>query len=71
MKKYIIYIALSLVAAVSCEQLPDEVNIYGVGCVDPETGKALHEVDLGIDAGTYTINMEYTASTHIFTTSAV
>ena len=66
MKKYIIYIALSLVAAVSCEQLPDEVNIYGVGCVDPQTGKALHEVDLGIDAGTYTLNVysdgEYTAT---------
>ena len=66
MKKYIIYIALSLVAAVSCEQLPDEVNIYGVGCVDPETGKALHEVDLGIDAGTYSLNVyadgEYTAT---------
>lgn len=66
MKKYIIYIALCLVAAVSCEQLPDEVNIYGVGCVDPETGKALHEVDLGIDAGTYTLNVyadgEYTAT---------
>ena len=66
MKKYIIYIALSLFAAVSCEQLPDEVNIYGVGCIDPETGKALHEVDLGIDAGTYSLNVyadgEYTAT---------
>ena len=49
MKKYIIYIALCLAAAVSCEQLPDQVKIYGVGCYNPETGTALHNVDLGID----------------------
>ena len=66
MKKYIIYIVLSLVAAVSCEQLPDEVNVYGVGCIDPDTGKALHEVELGIDAGEYTLHVyadgEFTAT---------
>ena len=66
MKKYIIYIALSLFAAASCEQLPDEVNIYGVGCIDPETGTALHEVGLGIDAGTYSLKVyadgEFTAT---------
>ena len=66
MKKYIIYIVLSLIAAVSCEQMPDEVNIYGVGCIDPDTGKALHEVELGIDAGEYTLHVyadgEFTAT---------
>ena len=35
MKKYIIYIAMCL-AALSCEQLPDDVQIYGVGCKDKE-----------------------------------
>lgn len=66
MKKYIIYIALCLMAAVSCEQLPDQVKIYGVGCYDPATGTALKDVDLGIDAGTYTLSVyadgEFTAS---------
>lgn len=66
MKKFIIYIALCLAAAVSCEQLPDQVKIYGVGCYDPTTGTALHDVDLGIDAGTCTLTVyadgEFTAS---------
>ena len=57
MKKYIIYIALCLVAAASCEQLPDEVSIYGVGCVDPLKGTPLHEVEIGIDAGVYSLGV--------------
>ena len=36
MKKYIIYIALCLAAALSCEQLPEDVQIYGVGCKEKE-----------------------------------
>ena len=35
MKKYIIFI-FSLLAAFACEQLPDEIQIYGVGCKDKE-----------------------------------
>ena len=66
MKKYIIYIALCLFVAVSCEQLPDEVDIYGVGCVDLEKGTPLHEVELGIDAGEYSLQVysdgEFTAT---------
>ena len=66
MKKYIIYIALCIMAAVACEQLPDQVDIYGVGCYDPATGTALKDVGLGIDAGTYTLSVyadgEFTAS---------
>ena len=57
MKRYIIYIALCLVAAVSCEQLPDDVKIYGVGCIDPEKGTPLHEVSLGVDPGQYQLKV--------------
>ena len=66
MKRFIIYIALCLVAAVSCEQLPEEVKIYGVGCIDPEKGTPLHEVALGVDGGKYTLKVyadgEFTAT---------
>ena len=59
MKRYIIYIALCLVAAASCEQLPDQVKIYGVGC-------KMNEVSLGVDAGEYALEVyadgEFTAS---------
>ena len=59
MKKYILYIALCLVVAVSCEQLPDDVKIYGVGC------KA-DKVELIANAGEYTLevfaNGEFTAT---------
>lgn len=59
MKKYIIYIVLCLTAALSCEQLPDDVQIYGVGCKDKE-------VALGSDAGEYTLEVfadgEFTAA---------
>ena len=57
MKRYIVYMVLSLVAAVSCEQLPDDVKIYGVGCIDPETGAPLHEVFLGVDPGEYQLKV--------------
>ncbi len=59
MKRYIIYIALCLVAAASCEQLPEQVKIYGVGC-------KMNEVSLGVDAGEYALEVyadgEFTAS---------
>ena len=65
MKRYIIYIALCLVAAISCEQLPDDVKIYGIGCIDPEKGTPLHEVTLGVDPGQYQLKVyadgEFTA----------
>ncbi|MBR2856856.1 MAG: BACON domain-containing protein [Bacteroidales bacterium] len=59
MKKYIIYIALCLAAALSCEQLPEDVQIYGVGCKEKE-------VALGSDAGECTLEVfadgEFTAT---------
>ena len=59
MKKYIIYIALCLAAALSCEQLPEDVHIYGVGCKEKV-------VALGSDAGEYTLEVfadgEFTAT---------
>ena len=59
MKRYIIYIALCLAAALSCEQLPDNVQIYGVGCKDKEAA-------LGSDAGEYILEVfadgEFTAT---------
>lgn len=36
MKKYIVNFVIVLIAAVSCEQLPDVVNIYGIGCKEKE-----------------------------------
>jgi hypothetical protein len=67
MRRYIIYIALCLMAAVSCEQLPDEVNIYGIGCYDPANKlTALREKNLGVDAGEFVVGIyadgEYTAT---------
>ena len=67
MKKYILYIALCLMAAVSCEQLPDEVKIYGVGCYDPANElTALREKDLNVDAGEFVVGVyadgEFTAT---------
>ena len=50
MKKYITYMALCLTAVFACEQLPDEVQIYGVGC-------KVSEVALGSDAGTFTLDV--------------
>ena len=50
MRKYIIYMVLSVVAAVSCEQLPDNVKIYGVGC-------EIRETLLSCDAGTYDLKV--------------
>ena len=59
MKKYIIYITLCLAAVLSCEQLPEDVQIYGVGC-------RVKEVALGSDAGDYTLEVfadgEFTAT---------
>ena len=67
MKRYIIYIALCLMAAVSCEQLPEDVQIYGIGCYDPaDKGTALREKTLNIDAGEYVLGIyadgEFTAT---------
>ena len=66
MKRYIINMALCLVAALSCEQLPDDVKIYGIGCIDPEKGTPLHEVSLGVDPGQYQLKVyadgEFTAT---------
>lgn len=67
MKRYILYIALCLMAAVACEQLPDEVKIYGVGCYDPDNKlTALREKDLDVDAGEFVVGIyadgEYTAT---------
>ena len=50
MRKYIIYIVLSVVATVSCEQLPDNVKIYGVGC-------EIRETLLSCDSGTYDLKV--------------
>ena len=59
MKRYIIYIVLCLAAVISCEQMPDDVRIYGVGC-------RMSEVALGVDAGEYALEVfadgEFTAS---------
>ena len=58
MKRYILYIALCLMAAVACEQLPDEVKIYGVGCYDPDNKlTALREKDLDVDAGEFVVGI--------------
>ena len=67
MKRYIIYIALCLMAAVSCEQLPDEVDIYGIGAYDlNDKGTALREKTLNVDAGEYVLGIyadgEFTAA---------
>ena len=67
MKRYIIYIALCLAAAVSCEQLPDEVKIYGVGCYDPANElTALREKNLDVDPGEFVVGIyadgEFTAT---------
>ena len=67
MKRYILYIALCLMAAVACEQLPDEVKIYGVGCYDPDNKLTdLREKNLGVDAGEFVVGIyadgEYTAT---------
>ena len=50
MRKYIIYMVLSVIAAVSCEQLPENVKIYGVGC-------EISETLLPCDAGTYQLKV--------------
>lgn len=50
MKKYFIYILLCLTAALSCEQLPDDVQIYGLGCKEKE-------VSLVSNAGDYSLNV--------------
>lgn len=59
MKKYITYIVLCLTAALACEQLPDDVQIYGVGC-------KVKEVALGSDPAQFTLEVyadgEFTAS---------
>ena len=59
MKRLITYIALCLTCAVACEQLPEDVQIYGVGC-------KMKEVALGIDAGEYALEVyadgEFTAA---------
>ena len=59
MKRLITYIALCLTCAVACEQLPEDVQIYGVGC-------KMSEVALGIDAGEYALEVyadgEFTAT---------
>ncbi len=36
MKKHVLYIALSLLAVISCEQLPEDVMIHGIGCKEKE-----------------------------------
>ena len=67
MKKYIKYIALCLLVAVSCEQLPEEVDIYGIGAYDlNDKGTALREKTLNVDAGKYVLGIyadgDFTAS---------
>ena len=59
MKKYIIHIILCLLAALACEQLPEDVKIYGIGCKETE-------LSLGSDAGECTVEVfadgEFTAA---------
>ena len=59
MMKFFKYLALCLFALVACEQLPDEVNIYGIGC-------KVDEVELGVNAGEYSLSVfadgEFTAA---------
>lgn len=50
MKKYFIYILLCLTAALSCEQLPDDVQIYGLGCKETE-------ISLESNAGDYSLSV--------------
>lgn len=49
MKKLFIYI-LCLVSALACEQLPEDVQIYGIGCKDKE-------VSLTSSAGEYSLDI--------------
>lgn len=59
MMKFLKYLTLCLFALVACEQLPDEVKIYGIGC-------KVDEVELGVNAGEYSLSVfadgEFTAA---------
>lgn len=59
MMKFLKYLTLCLFALVACEQLPDEVKIYGIGC-------KVDEVELGVNAGEFSLPVfadgEFTAA---------